>query len=111
MNIQKLELILLLKLVSIIDGMINAVESILPMVGDRTQLIPGHGPLSNHAELMAYRDMLVTVRDRVSEAIDTGMSADELVASNPTADLDEIWGNGFLWPEAFLRIVYEDLSR
>ncbi|MDY6938981.1 MAG: MBL fold metallo-hydrolase [Cyanobacteriota bacterium] len=94
-----------------IDGTIAAVDEILTMVGDRTQIIPGHGPLSNRAELIAYRDMLVTVRDRVSEAIAAGMSVDEFIASNPTADLDEVWGNGFLSPEQFLRIVYEDLSQ
>ncbi|MBE9039623.1 MBL fold metallo-hydrolase, partial [Oscillatoriales cyanobacterium LEGE 11467] len=94
-----------------INGMIRAVEAVLPMVGDRTQIIPGHGPLSNGAELLVYRDMLVTVRDRVNEAISAGMTVDEFVASNPTVDLDEMWGDGFLSPEAFLRIVYEDLSR
>lgn len=92
-----------------ISGMISAADLVLEMADEDTQIIPGHGALSNRAELMAYRDMLVVVRDRTQAAIDAGMSADDFIASNPTADLDVTWGNGFLTPEQFLRIVYEDL--
>ncbi|RMG09609.1 MAG: MBL fold metallo-hydrolase, partial [Cyanobacteria bacterium J055] len=94
-----------------ISGMISAADLVLEMADEDTQIIPGHGALSNRAELMAYRDMLVAVRDRTQAAIDAGMSADDFIASNPTADLDVTWGNGFLSPEQFLRIVYEDLAR
>jgi cyclase len=92
-----------------IDGMISATDLVLEMADDNTQIIPGHGALSNRAELVSYREMLVAVRDRTQAAIVAGMSADDFIASNPTADLDAIWGNGFLKAEQFLRIVYDDL--
>lgn len=94
-----------------ISGMIFATELVLEMADEDTQIIPGHGALSNRAELITYRDMLVVVRDRTQAAIDAGMSADDFIAANPTADLDVTWGNGFLTPEQFLRIIYEDLAR
>ncbi|MGB3239506.1 MAG: MBL fold metallo-hydrolase [Geitlerinemataceae cyanobacterium] len=94
-----------------ISGMISAADLVLEMADDTTQIIPGHGALSNRTELLAYREMLVVVRDRTQAAIVAGMSADDFIASNPTADLDAIWGNGFLKPEQFLRIVYGDLVR
>ncbi|MGK7895923.1 MAG: hypothetical protein AB4368_31060 [Xenococcaceae cyanobacterium] len=59
----------------------------------------------------SLRQVLVAVRDRVSQAIAEGTSVEDFIASNPTADFDETWGNGFLSPEQFLRIVYADLSR
>lgn len=93
-----------------ISGMISAVDLVLEMAGDDTQIIPGHGALSNRTELIAYREMLVAVRERTQAAIDQGLSVEEFIASNPTTDLDTIWGNGFLKSEQFLRIVYDDLS-
>ncbi|MEA5471908.1 MBL fold metallo-hydrolase [Spirulina sp. 06S082] len=94
-----------------INGVLAAVEKLLQIVDDRTKIIPGHGPLSNRSELISYRNMLLAVRDRVTTAILAGMSVEEFLASDPTADFDPTWGNGFLKPEQFLRIVYADLSR
>src|SRR5262249_45645884 len=49
-----------------IDGMIKATEANLAVATDKTIVIPGHGhPVSNKAELQAYREMLVGVRDNV----------------------------------------------
>ncbi len=45
-----------------VEGMIAAADKVLGMAGEKTKIIPGHGPLSNKAELKAYRDMLATIR-------------------------------------------------
>lgn len=94
-----------------IEGTIAAADSLLAMAGEETKIIPGHGSLSNRAELVAYRDMLIAVRDRVKSAIDKGMTEEEFIATNPTADLDSIWGKGFVKPEQFLQMVYADLKQ
>lgn len=94
-----------------IDGMIAAVDGVLARATDRTRIIPGHGPLSNRAELRVYRRMLATVRERIAEAVEAGLDADATVAEAPTADLDAKWGGGFMAPESFVRIVHHDLSR
>lgn len=94
-----------------IAGMIAAQEQILSMAGPKTRIIPGHGPLSDAEGLRAAHDMLVTLRDRVEQAIAAGVSADDFVASDPLADLNAKWGGGFLKPEQVLRIIYADLSR
>ncbi|MCP5055682.1 MAG: MBL fold metallo-hydrolase [bacterium] len=94
-----------------IDGVISAVDAVLARADDETRIIPGHGPLSNRAEFEAYREMLVTVRDRIRAAIVAGKGADEILAEKPTADLDAAWGGGFMKPEDFVRIVVADLSR
>ncbi len=94
-----------------IDGMILAVEQLLTMVDNQTSIIPGHGPLSNRGELIAYLNMLKTVRDRVRSAIAQNISLEDFIASEPTADLDSTWGDGFLPPAKFLEIVYTDLAK
>jgi cyclase len=94
-----------------VDGTIAAVERTLPLIDETTRIIPGHGPLSNHAELESYRDMLVTMRDRIRAAIQRGETLEQVVAARPSADFDEQWGAGFVGPERFTRILYLDLSR
>ena len=51
-----------------LDGYILAHEKVLATVDDNTKIIRGHGPLGNKAELQAYHDMLVVVRDRIAQA-------------------------------------------
>jgi glyoxylase-like metal-dependent hydrolase (beta-lactamase superfamily II) len=94
-----------------IDGTIAAVDQVLAFVGDDTPIIPGHGPLSNKAELREYRAMLAGVRDAIAAEIAAGKSEDEAVAASPTAPWDEKWGSAWMNPEQFTRIVYGDLSR
>lgn len=92
-----------------INGMITAADSILKMVDDRTKIVPGHGPLGDKAALTKYRDMLVTVRDRVQKLKTSGRTLDEVVSAAPTKDLDDVWGKGFMDPKSFVSIVYSTL--
>jgi glyoxylase-like metal-dependent hydrolase (beta-lactamase superfamily II) len=93
-----------------IDGLISAVDAVLGMVNDETQVIPGHGPLSNAEGLRAYRKLLGTVRDRIRGMIEEGKSRDEIVAARPTAEFDEAWGGGFIKPDAWVGLVYSSLE-
>lgn len=94
-----------------INGMIAAVDRVLELADDETQIIPGHGALSNKAELVDYRVMLVAVRERMEAAIASGASIEEILAMDLNADYDATLGNGFLTPEQFTRILYADLTR
>ena len=92
-------------------GTIAACDLLMAMVDAKTRIIPGHGPLSGRDELLRYRDMLVSVRERVGQAIAAGKRIDALVAERPLADLDATWGGGFVTPELFLRTAYESLRK
>ena len=67
--------------------------------------------MGTRADLRAYRDMLVTVRDRVKPLVQAGKTPAEVVAAHPLADLDAKWGNGFMKPEKFVEIVAQSLGR
>ena len=86
-------------------GMIAGVDAILARVDSQTQIIPGHGPLSNKAELKAYRDMLQTVYTRIKALKAQDKSVEEIVAAKPTADYDAEYGDGFLKPDQWVQIV------
>jgi glyoxylase-like metal-dependent hydrolase (beta-lactamase superfamily II) len=93
-----------------IDGMIAAAERIMGMTDENTKIIPGHGPLSNLEELTKYRDMLVTVRDRIKSQIKEGKTLEEILASKPTSDFDKVKAQA-VPPEMFVKIIYNDLAK
>lgn len=90
-----------------IGGIIHASDRVLGMANSETKIIPGHGVLSTPDDLRAYRDMLMTVRDRVRAMINDGRSEDEVVAARPTADLDPTWGQN---SEGFVRAAYQSIA-
>jgi glyoxylase-like metal-dependent hydrolase (beta-lactamase superfamily II) len=91
-----------------IDGMIVASDANLAATTDQTIIIPGHGkPVSNRAELKAFRDMLVAIRENVAKLKREGRSRDEIVAAKPTAAFDAVFGNFVIDPGFFTRLVYE----
>jgi cyclase len=89
-----------------ITGMIAAADKILSLAGNDTRIVAGHGPLGNKADLMEFRDMLVTSRHRVEKLKSAGKSAQEAVAEKPFADLDPLWGDGIINSEQWCQIVY-----
>jgi cyclase len=93
-----------------IDGMIAAADRGLAIAGPETRIIPGHGPLSNRADLEVTRNMLVSIRDRVLKLIEDGQNRDQVIAAKPTKEHDEKWGGGFIKPDVFAGIVYDGLE-
>lgn len=92
-----------------INGMIAGADRGSKMVDAATKIVPGHGPLGDRATLTRYRDVLVTVRDRVRKLKDEGRSLEDVVAAKPTADLDPTWGKGFMPPDAFVTVIFNTL--
>ena len=89
-----------------VDGMIRAAEANVATVTDKTIVIPGHGPIGNKSQLIEFRDMLVSVRDKVSTLKKQGKSLEEVVAAKPTADYDAKWGGFVIDGNFFTRLVY-----
>jgi glyoxylase-like metal-dependent hydrolase (beta-lactamase superfamily II) len=90
-----------------IDGTIRAAEANLTKVTDKMIIIPGHGPVGDKSQLAVYRDLLVTVRDKVATLKKQGKSLDEIIAAKPTAAYDAKWGGGLMPPAVFTGLVFE----
>jgi cyclase len=75
-----------------LDGLIKAHAAVLATIDDNTKVIRGHGPLGNKAELQAYHDMLVVVRDRIARLVRGGKSQDDVVTARPTKEFEEKYG-------------------
>jgi cyclase len=89
-----------------VNGMIAGADMALKLADGTTKIIPGHGPLATRDDLTKYRDMLVTVRDRVLTLKKGGKTLEEVVAAAPTKDLDATWGKGFMQPNNFVTLIY-----
>jgi hypothetical protein len=86
--------------------MIRAAEANVARVTDKTIVIPGHGPIGNKSQLVGFRNMLVSVRDKVSALKKEGKSLEEVVAAKPTADYDAKWGGFVIDGNTFTALVY-----
>ncbi|MFP3944047.1 MAG: MBL fold metallo-hydrolase [Alphaproteobacteria bacterium] len=93
-----------------LDGMIAGQEMALELAGEKTKIIPGHGPLADRAALKRNHDLLVEVRKRVKKLAEAGKSEDEAVAADPLKDLNEEWGGGFINGERMVRFAYQSLE-
>lgn len=91
-----------------IDGAIVAVEAGLALANDATVIIPGHGPIGHRADLIRYRDMLVSLRDRVRAEMRRHRSLDQIKALR----LADRYGpaDGFISPDRMIETIYQSLS-
>jgi glyoxylase-like metal-dependent hydrolase (beta-lactamase superfamily II) len=105
-----------------VNGMIAALGMAIGTCGPNTRVVPGHGPVMDRSDVIAHRDMLANVRDRISELIKQGKSEDEVVAAHPTASYDPLflkdvaqyYDEGtivrYRSGDAFVKQVYENLK-
>jgi glyoxylase-like metal-dependent hydrolase (beta-lactamase superfamily II) len=78
------------------EGFIAAADKVLALADDATKIVPGHGAIMTKADVVAWRQMLVDVRDRVAKLDGAKKSLDEMKAAKPLADLDARWGQGMI---------------
>ena len=89
-----------------LPGTIDALAVLIGLAGPNTQFVPGHGEVSTRADVIEFRDMVLTVADRVAALVKDGASYEQVVAANPTAEYEGKWGD----PGRFLTAVYAELA-
>ena len=97
-----------------VDGVIASANKVLGIANDETRIIPGHGPVTDTSGLTLYRDMLVTVRDRVAGMKSNGQSLEEVLAAGVVDDFMDSFGEegerGLSWARSFIGFVYNSVS-
>ncbi|WP_448097830.1 MBL fold metallo-hydrolase [Luteibacter yeojuensis] len=89
-----------------INGMIAAANENISLVTGHTIIVPGHGPEGTKADLIAYRDMLVAIRDKVATLKKQGFSLEQVIGAKPTEAFDGRWGQAVISPALFTTLVY-----
>lgn len=91
-----------------IQGMINAQQIAYDLSNDSTQVIPGHGALSNKAELGDSIKRLQAIHDRVKARKDAGESLEAIIAADPLADMTKL--ESFMKKPDVIRATWRSLG-
>jgi cyclase len=94
-----------------IRGLIRAVDAYIKVSNDNTKIVPGHGALAKKADLVAWRAMLVTSRERIEKLFNEGKTEQEVLAAKPLADLDAKWAANEQQAQNWTRMVYNSFKR
>jgi cyclase len=100
-----------------VNGFVNGLNRIIEITVPKnlqeggTQVIPGHGRLSEESDVVEYRDMVTIIRDRVQAMVKKGMSLDQVKAAKPTFDYDRRYGatSGPWTTDMFVEAVFRSL--
>jgi cyclase len=99
----------------VIDGLNRLLDITIPKdkAEAGTYVVPGHGRLSDEADVVEYRDMLTIVADRIQDLIKQGKTLAEIKTARPTLDYDGRYGatTGSWTTDMFIEAVYRELSK
>jgi len=89
-----------------IDGLVAASSENLERTDAQTLVVPGHGEIGSRTNLVAFHEMLVDVRGRISALKSKGLPLPATIAAKPTEKYDKSLAGGFVSPDLFTRLVY-----
>jgi cyclase len=91
-------------------GLLAGLGETIGRAGPTTKIIPGHGPIVDRSALVAQRDLVLAVRDRVAALISQGKSLEEVIAAKPTESFDAQVPQGAQTSERFIRWLYAEVK-
>ena len=86
------------------------VATLLALLPDDVRIIPGHGPLTDKAELHRLHAMLDETITFVAERHAAGRSLEEIRAEGLPAAYDD-WGYGYMNAEGWIGMIHASLER
>jgi cyclase len=77
-----------------------------------TYVIPGHGRLTDEADVVEYRDMMTIVHDRIADAVKKGMTVEQVKAAGLLRDYEGRYGatQGQWTTDRFIEAAYQGLK-
>jgi cyclase len=91
-------------------GMLDGLGEIIAHAGPKTKIIPGHGPTVDRYAIIAHRDMILAIRDRVAALVREGKTQDEVLAAKPTIEYDAKIPNSAETTQRFVTQLYAELK-
>ncbi|MEM6476156.1 MAG: MBL fold metallo-hydrolase [Pseudomonadota bacterium] len=87
----------------------RSLDLVIAMIDDDTKVIPGHGPMSNKSELVAYRAMIGEAASLVQALHKEGLTLEQAIAAKPLANFNRN-GGGFITPDAFVTAIWTSIE-
>jgi glyoxylase-like metal-dependent hydrolase (beta-lactamase superfamily II) len=97
----------------VLDGLNHILDLTVPEFNQQggTRVIPGHGRLSNEADVDDYRNFMTIIRDRILDLARKGRTLEQVKAAHPTLDFDGVFENPAYAPATFIETVYEEVVK
>ena len=101
-----------------LNGIVDSLNRILDITVPKdkqeggTYVIPGHGRLTDEADVVEYRDMMTIIRDRLADAIKKGRTLEQVKAAGLLRDYEGRFGatQGAWTADKFLEAAYRSLK-
>src|SRR5437016_362954 len=92
-----------------VEGMIAAMEEVIPKLPADVKVIPGHGNISNLDDVRTYVKMLIDTRAAVEKGVQQKKTLDQLKQEKVLAPWQK-WSGDFVTTDAFIETLYNDLT-
>jgi len=92
-----------------VQGMISAIEEVVPKLPPDVRVIPGHGNVSNLDDVREYVKMLIDTRAVVEKGVKQGKTLDQM-KQEKVLDAWKKWNGDFVTTDAFIETLYNDLT-
>jgi cyclase len=93
-----------------LQGLLDGLGATIGRAGPHTKIIPGHGPVTDRNGLIAQRDVILAVRDKVAALVAQGKTLEEVIAAKPTVEFDAQVPQGSQSAERFLTWLYAEVQ-
>lgn len=95
----------------VIDGLNALLRISVPEFNEEggTIVVPGHGRISDEADVALYRDMVTIIRDRIADMIARKLTLTQVLQERPTFDYDPVYGTDA--GKRFTETVYRSLTQ
>jgi cyclase len=93
-----------------VQGMIAACDKVVAVLPADVKVIPGHGQLSNLAEVRDYSTMLKETSAAVQTAIKSGKTVDQMKKEKILAAWDAKYSGKFINSDLFIETLYNSLT-
>jgi glyoxylase-like metal-dependent hydrolase (beta-lactamase superfamily II) len=94
-----------------LDGLLAGLDETIGLAGPKTKIIPGHRPIVDRTAVIAQRDFVLAMRDRMRPLVAQGMTVEQVLAADLTAGAEVSVPPRAPTAEQFVRSVYSELKK
>lgn len=93
-----------------LQGILDGLGATIGRAGPNTKIIPGHGAITDRNGLIAQRDLILAVRDKVAALVAQDKTVEEVIAAKPTAEFDAQVPQSAQTSERFIKWLYAEIK-
>lgn len=93
-----------------LPGMLAGIDKAIGLCNADTKVVPGHGAITDRNGLIAHKEMIIAIREKIAPMVAQGKTLQEVIASKPTADYDSKVPGVGTTGDRFVGQVYAELK-